>query len=65
VHLWREVQIVRCGSNVCVIVLCVSGRAQMRQVDKLRRVEDRRRHVTRYHENVRVIVEVKAIMVAG
>jgi hypothetical protein len=56
---------VRCGSNVCVIVLCMSGGAQMRQVDKLRRVEDRRRHVTRYHQNVRVIVKVKAILVAG
>lgn len=55
----------RCGSNVCVIVLCMSGGAQMRQVDKLRRVEDRRRHVTRYHQNVRVIVKVKAILVAG
>jgi hypothetical protein len=37
-----------------------SGRTQNRRVDKVRRMEDRRRHVTRYHENMRVIVEVKS-----
>jgi hypothetical protein len=41
-------------------IYACSGRTQNRRVDKMRRVEDRRRHVTRYHENVRVIVEVKS-----
>lgn len=38
---------------------CPAAARKTRQVDKTHSVEDRRRCVTKYHENVRVIVEVK------